>query len=782
MIRPRSFPASQWIAFPVVLAFLVLAIPAVGQPVQTATAIMSPFSNKCIDVAGGFITDGTKAILYDCFNPPNQRFTLKPYNGAFQIVASHSGKCLNVSGAFRTNAFVVQTTCDGANTFLWSVQPRGESFQIKNRSSGRCIEVLNSSTANETSIIQGMCDGSPNELFTFPAPVVDLNLTAQYSGKCLSVVDGSTAEGKQVVQSSCQGLPSQAWHLVQQGGSFQIVAQNSGKCANIEGSSKVDLANVIQSTCIGSSSQLFDLRLSGVNYSLVNKNSGKCLDVNGASADGAAVVQSRCLAVPNQSFWVAPAGAISPGSLGLWSNKIILPVIPIAVANLPNGKLLMWSAYDRFAFGDDHMQTYTAVYDPATNAAPQYFITQTNHDMFCPGITHLPDGRILVSGGSSAAKTSIYNPFNNTWQTDQLMNIPRAYQGNALLPNGDVFTIGGSWAGGLGGKDGEVWNALTGWRKTSNISAETIVGPDPKGIYRADNQAWLFTRADGSIFHAGPSSQLNIFTTDGNGTATSAGTRLDDPYSMNGNAVMYDVGKILKVGGAPAYEEAAATARAFLIDINNGVKVEAVTPMANARAFSNSVVLPNGEVLVVGGQNYAIPFTDTTSVLAPELFNPVTKRFTVLAPMSIPRNYHSTSILLPDGRVFSGGGGQCGPQCAENHFDGQIFTPPYLVDSSNNPRLRPVISSVNATATWGQDIAVTADSGIASFALMRMSAITHTVSNDQRRIPLTFTVTGANTYSLSIPPSHGVVLPGYYMLFALNSAGVPSVSKNIKIE
>ena len=74
------------------------------------------------------------------------------------------------------------------------------------------------------------------------------------------------------------------------------------------------------------------------------------------------------------------------------------------------------------------------------------------------------------------------------------------------------------------------------------------------------------------------------------------------------------------------------------------------------------------------------------------------------------------------------------------------------------------------------------DTGVASFALVRMAAATHSVNNDQRRIPLP--ITGGNQtegYWLHIPADTGEVLPGNYMLFALSSSGRPSVAKVIQI-
>ena len=142
--------------------------------------------------------------------------------------------------------------------------------------------------------------------------------------------------------------------------------------------------------------------------------------------------------------------------------------------------------------------------------------------------------------------------------------------------------------------------------------------------------------------------------------------------------------------------------------------------------------------------------------------------------MALPRNYHSVANLLPDGRIFTGGGGLCG-DCETNHADGAIFTPPYLLNADGSEKPRPhIISGVPADVAHGQQLTVTTDMPIDKFALIRAGAATHSVDNDQRRIPLTSRKTAANTYELDIPADPGVALPGTYMLFALNQQAVPS--------
>ena len=248
---------------------------------------------------------------------------------------------------------------------------------------------------------------------------------------------------------------------------------------------------------------------------------------------------------------------------------------------------------------------------------------------------------------------------------------------------------------------------------------------------------------------------------------------------------MYDAvaGKILTVGGSPDYQDAYATSNAHIITLGAPGDVPTVTTIGNmayARAFANGVVLPDGTVLITGGQTYAEPFSDANSILIPELFDPGTNTFTQLAPMSVPRNYHSVGILLPDATVGNGGGGLCG-NCATNHFDMEIFTPPYLYDGSGALAARPAISSVSTgSIAVGASFTVTTGGGVDSFSIIRLTSTTHTVNTDQRRIPLTPSATAGTTYTLTIPADPGVAVPGVWYLFAL-AGGVPSVASYLTI-
>ncbi len=167
---------------------------------------------------------------------------------------------------------------------------------------------------------------------------------------------------------------------------------------------------------------------------------------------------------------------------------------------------------------------------------------------------------------------------------------------------------------------------------------------------------------------------MKWITTSGSGAISSAGTRGDDTVSISGTTVMFDTGKTLKTGGAAAYGNVAANANSYVIDTSRGLTVSRMPQMAYPRGYHNSVVLPDGKVVIIGGQTYLVGFADSDAVLPAEIWDPATGKFTTVAPISVPRNYHSIALLLPDGRVLSAGGGLC--NCSADHPNYQIYTPP----------------------------------------------------------------------------------------------------------
>ncbi|KAG8414670.1 hypothetical protein J3459_014163 [Metarhizium acridum] len=480
----------------------------------------------------------------------------------------------------------------------------------------------------------------------------------------------------------------------------------------------------------------------------------------------------------------AKSGPAPYNRVGKWGPTINFPTVPVAATVDPvSGKVIVWSSYtyDNY-LGSSQDRVFTSIWDPATGLVTPKLVDNTDHDMFCPGISIDGTGKMVVTGGNSASKTTLYDFASGTWAPGPDMNLPRGYQASATLSDGRVFTIGGCWSGGWFDKNGEVYDpkART-WTNLTRALVRPMLTNDTQGIYRADNHGWLFGWRNGSVFQAGPSVAMNWYTTAGDGSVTPAGQRRPGGDSMNGNAVMFDAarGRILTFGGAPSYQNSPATAHAHLVAVGDpGSPADvrlASNGMWSARSFHTSVVLPDGTVFITGGQSWAVPFSDDAAQLTPELYDPAADSFRQQQPNSIIRVYHSVALLLPDARVLSAGGGLCG-DCNTNHFDGQVFTPQYLLTADGAPAARPAIRSA---ALSGRTITIATDSPVASASLVRFGTATHTVNTDQRRVPLTLVRAGTNRYTADVPSDSGVLLPGYYMLFVMDENGVPSVSKTL---
>lgn len=485
----------------------------------------------------------------------------------------------------------------------------------------------------------------------------------------------------------------------------------------------------------------------------------------------------------------APGPPPNPAGVGSWGPTIDFPLVPVAIALEPTtGKVLTWSSYDGSYFtGSPGGKTVTATYDPNSQIVSQRIITNTNHDMFCPGLSIDFNGRTVVTGGNDSPRTSIYDPGADNWISGPNMVISRGYQAQCTISDGRTFVIGGSWSGGQGNKNGEIYDPNSNtWTGLPGCPVAPMLTNDNGGVFRADNHGWLFGWKDGSVFQAGPSVNMNWYGTGGGGSQAGAGTRDGDGDAMNGNAVLYDAvaGKILAVGGAPNYQGApAATANAHIITIgapSQQATSQTINPMYYQRAFHNSVVLPNGDVFITGGQVNPNPFSDDSAQFTSEIWNHVNNQFTKTAVQSVPRTYHSTAILLPDATVFTGGGGLCG-NCATNHYDAQVYSPPYLYHDDGSLRGRPGITDAPGTARVGTTVTVTANVPVSEWSLIRYGSATHTVDTDQRRVTTQITGNNGNSYDLALPGDAGVLIPGFYHLFGIDAAGTPSVAKAIQI-
>ena len=518
------------------------------------------------------------------------------------------------------------------------------------------------------------------------------------------------------------------------------------------------------------------ISLAGGDHSIVvtffEQGGGQVLDVTYAPPGGG------LRAIPADGQLDGPD---SPATVGQWGSVISWPHVPVSAANLPDGRVLTWASNERTSFpgsvGNEF--TFTGVWDPATNVVSEF--DRPNHDMFCAHQVMLEDGKVFVSGGRNQENTpftSVFDHTSNQWLSLNNMNRGRWYPTSLALADGTVFTAIGSG----GSNTGEVYRPQSGdWQLLTGIDFNPMILNYPSSSFGERNW-WplLHLAPNGQVFHSGPTPQMHMIDTSGLGTATPVGNEFDDWYTKHGATVMYDEGMLLTAGGWTDGDSVASTNQAITIDINGPVPVIATTnPMQNARKFHNGVMLPNGDVLMVGGNTSGLKFNDSGSVFQTEVWNPTTGQWTTGAASSVPRNYHSIALLLTDGRVLSAGGGLC--NCSADHSDGQVYSPPYLFNGDGSLATRPQIDSAPAVIRAGDQFAVATDSTINHFSLIKMSSTTHGVNSDLRYLSVPFTGSGGN-YQLTVSSNPNVLTPGYWMLFAINTNGTPSVAKVVQVQ
>jgi galactose oxidase len=220
---------------------------------------------------------------------------------------------------------------------------------------------------------------------------------------------------------------------------------------------------------------------------------------------------------------------------------------------------------------------------------------------------------------------------------------------------------------------------------------------------------------------------------------------------------------------------------------------QATSSMKFARRQHEATILPDGTVLVTGGtQGSGGPaggFNDLTPgapVHAAELWNPKTGKWTVLAAAAVDRCYHSTAVLLPDATVLNAGGGEYSPNNDgmenppdDTHKDAQIFSPPYVFTGSARPEITTAPAEVTYGATF--DVGTPNPADIGQVTWLRLSSTTHAFNGSQRINFLKFSATPTSV-TVTAPASPNVCPAGYYMLFVLNRANVPSVAKIVRIK
>lgn len=390
---------------------------------------------------------------------------------------------------------------------------------------------------------------------------------------------------------------------------------------------------------------------------------------------------------------------------------------------LNDGKLL---SVGGGGYGPNSLAKYGFKFDPVAKSWSRTSNAMSEAKWY-PTANVLNDDQVLITDGTTAGNMDIYDIASDTFapMTGDTKAFPNRYPGLHILPNSVIVYSRTGWASaGAGG--GATADHQTAFFTITGATAGTwtnIAAPPPTPVNRAKGMSVLLYRST-------------------------------PPYV-----------RIMVLGGA----DLGTTANTYEI-----LDASVLSPLSNwgpatpfpdgqQRSLCSAVLLPDGKVFVCGG---------ILSVNSPcAMYDPFLDSWAPMAALPSIREYHSVAILLPSGQVMVAG-----------WFNTQIeiYNPPYMFAT------RPTISGVPSLVHHGQTFTIDSPDAISinRVVLVRPMAVTHQTDSEQRVLdmPVTHDAMDPNKLSMVAPHGghpHAFAPKGYYMLFAVNSAGVPSMGQFI---
>jgi hypothetical protein len=446
-------------------------------------------------------------------------------------------------------------------------------------------------------------------------------------------------------------------------------------------------------------------------------------------------------------------------------------------------------------------------------------------DAFCSIVRIINEEEIFILGGNlepkvdainTQAETTIYNPKNNTFSKGPELNYNRWYGSVTILPNKEILMVGGKDVRSnkistipeiLINKNGKLtWNELNNaeskyffgednsdewsYPKTFLISNGDTVGISYDKIWKMNtseldienlenikvklvgNLQMVDTGVEGRI-----KDNLNPMLK--NKVALQVGT-ISSSLGSTASSVMIEKDKILIAGGRQKHHNFLASNHISLIDFSDNFENPSIRKLKNAkypRHNANLTILPDGRLLFLGGN--AHEDDRQFSILAPEIYDYENNEWTEMSEGYFRRNYHSTSLLLPDGSILVSGG---------DVWNSEIFYPPYLFTKRENKVVfndeRLIIKNINSIIEKRSNILLEVDSPKKVFKINMISSgsTTHAQASEAKFIELDFELTSDQKIIFSIPENKNYIQDGAYMIFALDEKNIPSNGKVVVVK
>ena len=447
-----------------------------------------------------------------------------------------------------------------------------------------------------------------------------------------------------------------------------------------------------------------------------------------------------------------------PEKVGRWLEPMPWPVNGIHAALLRTGEVLHYSYLE------------AVVWSP-TNGTMRDVAWRDN--LFCSGLSFLPNGRLYVTGGTTEPPpgcviagltiTHTFDPLSRAWQRRGHMAGPRWYPTNLTLGDGRVMILSG-----LDDKC-ELNTSMEIYTPGQGLAlipeGERVMDLYPRvHLLPSGKVAYVAQEPETYTFDLSTRQWTQVATT------RDARPRIESTSFM----VPGKPNQIMVCGGyVDDNDPSRLCDRIDFADPKPRWRRRA--RLQFKRAHLESVILPDGKVLIMGGGKHG---EYDEPILNPEMYNPRTNRLELIPPQSYGRMYHATALLLPDGRVLSAGQDDSLEDGVQSGEYSELYEPAYLFRGP-----RPMITKTNKSVRYGRTFPVETPEAaeIGSVVLIRTGSTTHSLNTSQRYVALEFEQAGTTTLRVSAPEHGNLAPPGYYMLFILNGKGVPSVASMIRL-
>jgi len=471
---------------------------------------------------------------------------------------------------------------------------------------------------------------------------------------------------------------------------------------------------------------------------------------------------------------------------GSFSAPTAWPVEAIHASLLADGRVVSHASVSATSPGDPspagpHGSTRVDVFDPATGTHTPF--DHPTEDIVGAAHARRSDGALLSLGGyaGSAAgspigadQASAFGPPGSSWRPAAPMSRARYGAAAVTLGGGEVLALGGAHASAQPHApellQGEAWCALTG------VDTQPFLAVGDPDLDRTFPRVHL--APDGRVLLAGWDQRMVLIDPRGTGRIDFSANR--EPIQRAwGTSTLLRGGEVLLTGGVnhlgdPTRLATSSTAHIALGGANP--TASSGIPMLFPRADHDATILADGRLLVTGGGAQHTTSAGETSVRVAELYDPTTGRWDVAAQEGRARGEGSTALLLPDARVLVAGGDPQGPTAS-------FYSPPYLFAPDGSPAARPAITSAPGRVAYGETFGlnVSGPRPVARVTFVRLGSAARGVNNEQRFLDLAFTDAGGGALQVDAPLRGADAPPGSYMLFAIDSAGVPSTARIVGI-